>query len=132
MPNPNNVGDVSEAIILSRLLNHNFKVFLPFNKAKCDFIAQSPNGELYKIECKTGRYDEDLGVVRAFLTQTPSGVRREYSENEVDKFAIYCPDLDECYLVDFEDSPRTEISLRVDPTQNNQVKRVRYAKDYKF
>ena len=54
---------------------------------------------------------------------------RRYEENEVDYFAIYCPQLDELYGMSFADA-KINASLRIGPTGNNQEKYIRWAKDY--
>ena len=50
--------------------------------------------------------------------------------NEVDLFSIYCPDTKICYYLDPSSIAESTISLRLEPTRNNNSKRVRWAKDH--
>ena len=44
-----------------------------------------------------------------------------YAANEIDAFAAYCPDNERCYYIPFASvTARTQIRLRLAPTQNNQ------------
>ena len=49
----------------------------------------------------------------------------------MDAIAVYCADVNCCYLVPIEDvnTPRV-CTLRVTPAKNNQQKKVRWAKNY--
>ena len=61
------------------------------------------------------------------------GVRRPYNGDEVDALAVYCPELDECYLLPptiFSGHPA--IQLRIAPTRNNQKRGITWAKDFLF
>jgi PD-(D/E)XK endonuclease len=48
-------------------------------------------------------------------------VRRFYYADEIDAYAVYCPDTNRCYYLDVEDfGGRNCVFLRLDPTRNNQ------------
>jgi hypothetical protein len=60
-------------------------------------------------------------------------VTRAYSAEEIDAFAAYCADVDECYFLPIEQFPgRRNIQLRLGPTRNNQTQGINWAKDYEF
>lgn len=65
---------------------------------------------------------------------TPRGyVRTTYSADEIDAIAAYAEDTDKCYLIPIRDvAGRSAISLRLAPTRNNQLLKVRWAQDYEF
>jgi hypothetical protein len=45
-------------------------------------------------------------------------------------FMAYCPATDDVYVVPIEDAPLAEVTLRLRPAANNQVARIRMARDY--
>ena len=56
-----------------------------------------------------------------------------YAEDEIDAYAAYCPEADECLLLPrAEFSERRAIQLRVSPPGNGQLVGVRWARDYAF
>jgi PD-(D/E)XK endonuclease len=60
-------------------------------------------------------------------------LKRLYSPDELDAFAAYCADIDECYFLPMPDfAGRPEIQLRLNPTKNNQQVGINWAKDYAF
>ena len=42
----------------------------------------------------------------------------------------YCPSTDDIYVVSIDEAPRTPVMLRVTPPANNQLSKVRMARDY--
>lgn len=59
--------------------------------------------------------------------------RIPYKEDEVDYFFLYCIENNESYLIDYKQvNTKTEFTLRVEKTKNNQVKNINMAKDFIF
>jgi hypothetical protein len=74
-------------------------------------------------------------VARLYANRRGPGglVRTFYGANEIDAFAVYCDDLDQCYLIDIaEVTPSHQLMLRLGPSRNNQQAGVRWARDYEF
>ena len=74
-------------------------------------------------------------VVRCYSSRrTAQGLsRRVYTAQEIDAFAVYCPDVDRCYWIPFGViAASSEMRLRLEPTRNNQRHLVNWAKDYEF
>lgn len=75
-------------------------------------------------------------IVAALQTSrfTPNGcVRTSYGSGEIDFVAVYCGDLDRCYLLPesvFVD--RRGIHLRLNPTRNGQRASINLAAEYEF
>jgi hypothetical protein len=87
------------------------------------------DGELRRVQCKTGRLVR--GAVVFATTRYTGRKHRTYQEHEIDYFGVYCPDTDAVYLVPIEEvGPHTSAYLRVEPARNNQTKGVRWAVDY--
>jgi hypothetical protein len=58
-------------------------------------------------------------------------ITRSY-EGEIDLFVAYCPQLDKLYAVPVEVASRGTCMLRIEPTANNQGRRVRWAADFEL
>lgn len=48
----------------------------------------------------------------------------------VDLIAVYCPQLDKCYIMNVDNCAERGVILRVDPPKNNQNKGINWAEDY--
>jgi PD-(D/E)XK endonuclease len=90
---------------------------------------------LLRVQCKWGMHDGDVVVVRCCRNRrTRDGlIQRLYTSDEIDAFAVYCGELDECYFlpVDLVAGQKT-IRLRLGPTKNNQSEGIRWARQYEF
>jgi PD-(D/E)XK endonuclease len=130
---PVDVGQRSEAAILGELSRRGYRVFVPFGfNHRCDLILDMGD-RILRVQCKTGRLRNGTVIFSAqSVRSNRRGVFRRSYEGDVDLFAVYCPELDRVYAVPIEVVPCTEGWLRVDPTANNQCKRVRWAADFEL
>lgn len=112
------IGDISEAKLLGRFLERGYVVSKPFSgHCRYDFILENDEGQLLKVQCKTGRLRANS--VR-FSVATPSGNgepgRTKDYKGQIDFFAVYCPDNDGYYFVPIDAiTTKSEFSLRVRP-----------------
>lgn len=128
---PKDRGDVSEARVLARFVAAGETALLPWGDNRRYDIALDRDGELVRVQVKTARMVD--GVLVADLRSHNSGVYDKlYTEDEVDVFALYSPDLERLFWVPFAEAPAVEVSLRVAPTQNGQSAGVRWADDYEY
>jgi hypothetical protein len=113
-----------------------FGLYLPFGEnTRCDIVLEM-DGELTRVQCKTGRLRE--GAVR-FATcsnyghhRNPQTCHRDY-RGQVDYFAVYCPETTAVYLVPIAEVPGSRGAyLRVDPPKNQQRRKVRFAATYEI
>ena len=122
------IGNRTTGIVLSALLQAGHRPLLPFGDGHPYDLAFDQNGELRRVQCKTGRM-----MNGAVYFPTSIWCRdnkwRPY-RNDVDYFGVYCPDTDAVYLVPITDVPDRGACLRVERAKNNQAKGVRWAKDY--
>ncbi len=111
-------------------------LYVPFGEnTRCDLIADQ-DGELIRVQCKTGRLRE--GAIRFAVCscyghhRNPEKARRNY-QGQVDYFAVYCPETTGVYMIPIDDVPlQAAAALRIDPPRNNQRKRIRFAADYQI
>lgn len=94
-------------------------------------------GRLWRVQCKWASHDPVAGVIRVNLqssSRTADGYAlRSYTADEIDLVAVYCGDLDRCYLLDGSlVAGRRAIWLRTRPPGNGQIASVTLAVDLEF
>lgn len=104
------IGNVVELQCISKFISMGFQCSIPYgNSAKYDFIAELPNGELLKIQCKSSNWVKDnIEPYSAFsfncissTTNTKKTTRHTYTKEQVDYFATYFEN--QVYLVPFDE-----------------------------
>lgn len=126
-------GDLAVAEVVADLIRHGVQVCLPISEhLPFDLIAISPSmRELRRVQVRYVSAKD--GAIRTTLRRTHAdrhGVHiRRIKLEEIDAFAIFCPDMDEVYYVLTEEllGLRREFSLRLTQGRNGQVSRTRPA-----
>lgn len=126
-------GEISESIIVSEMLKKGYNVSVPFGEnTRYDLIIDK-NGQLEKVQCKTGRLKKGVIKFNTVSTRSNYSETREINyEGEIDKFVVYCPDLERIFEVPEEKAPNGEMKLRVEEPANNQKKGINWAEDYEL
>jgi len=130
--NPKAVGELSEAAVVYHLVRAGYVLARPLgDNARWDLIIE--HGErLLRVQVKTGRLNRSGAVFfPTCSSQAHRGRGRLSYHGQCELFAVYCPDLDETYLVPVDGTGGRGCSLRVRPTANNQTRGVRWAADYR-
>jgi hypothetical protein len=135
---PKAVGDATEAMVLARLVAAypDAEILLPFGENSRYDLALDTGDKFIRVQCKTGRLWN--GAIRfnacSYTYHHPNNRgTREYKHHyrgQADYFGIYCPETDGVYLVPVEEVGRNTGSLRVYPSRNNQVQKIRWARDF--
>ncbi len=135
MPHPKAIGDRSALAIILGLTETGREVFLPFGENSRTDLVIADSAGLARVQCKTGRLRS--GVIRFKVCSSyahhsnPASVARPYID-EVDFFAVYCPETTGIYLIPSEAIPlRWQGALRVSEPLNGQRRGIRLAADYK-
>jgi PD-(D/E)XK endonuclease len=134
MEHPKAIGDRSTLAIMLALYDVGFKVLLPFGEnARYDLVIDD-GSSLRRVQCKTGRLRQGAVKFAACSTnihhKSRSSPHRSY-QDEVDAFAIYCPETAGVYLIPIDDlAVNRQGSLRIDTPKNNQKRFVRFGVDY--
>ena len=137
MTHPKTVGDVTQAMVLARLVEVGHQVLLPFGEnVRYDLVID--HGDRFtRVQCNTGRLRD--GAVRfntcSYHLGNPSARRgeRPYSRDyrgQADLFGVYCPGTKDVYLVPVEDVGLSSAQLRITSPKNSQGARIRWASDY--
>src|SRR5437660_668666 len=130
-------GEITECIVLARLVQLGYECLLPWGHDRRYDIAIDDDGKLVRIQCKTARYLEGKGCImfNTCITYARVGgkphIKKDY-RGEADYFGVYSPETGKVYLVPVEEVGIDQGCLRVEPTANNQAKGVRWAQDYEI
>jgi len=130
--NTKDVGDKSQAIILAELIRAGKVVLLPFGDNQRYDLVIDDGGIFTRVQCKTGNLVDGVITFPASSSYTHRGGKRKSYTGEIEMFAVYCPDTDKVYTILVSECPVSHCSLRVDPPLNNNVVRIRWAKDYQL
>ena len=121
----NRKGAIAEAAIALEAIKLGTPVLKPVAEHGRYDLGFEIGGRILRVQCKWGALDKSAGTIRVSLQSSwhsPNGyVRSYYSEHEIDLVAVYCGDLDRCYLLPSAlVAGRREIHLRVSPARNAQ------------
>jgi PD-(D/E)XK endonuclease len=131
----NHKGNVAEAAIAAEATKLGIDVVKPLVEHTRYDLVFDLDGRLLRVQCKWAPRKGDVVVVSlASSRYTPRGqVRTFYSADEIDVVAVYCEEIDECYLLPIElvDGMRA-FHLRLSPPRNGQRASINLAEDYKL
>ena len=121
----NRKGAIAEAAIALEAIRLGIPVLKPVAEHGRYDLGFEVGGRILRVQCKWGALDNAAGNIRVSLQcswLSPRGyVRSYYSEDEIDLVAVYCGELDRCYLLPSAlVAGRREIHLRVSPARNAQ------------
>jgi len=126
------VGEKTEISIISEFINNDVSVSIPFgDNQRYDFIIDVDN-VLYKIQSKTGILKDGSIEFSTSSSSYHRGGNRKSYKGQIDYFAVYCCGTNNIYLISVDDVSESVGTLRVNPTKNNQIKRVKWHLDYKL
>jgi prevent-host-death family protein len=134
--NPNHKGNVAELAIATEAAKLGLSVLKPLTEHERYDLVLVIGGQLLRVQCKWGSHRGDIIQVRlrsSYHSPTRGYVVTTYAASEVDLIAIYCAELNCCYLVPavlFEG--RATLHLRLNQTKNNQRAALNWAADYEF
>lgn len=127
------VGTHTEARVLTALLEVGYVVLMPFGVTRYDLAFDPDDGtEIKTVQCKTGRLERGAIWFSASSTRTYGPATRKDYRGQVDYLGVWCPDVDDVYLVPPEQVGRRSGCLRLEPTRNHQKHNIRWAKDFRL
>lgn len=134
--NPNRKGNVAELAIAKEAASLGLSVFAPLTEhGRCD-LAVGIGERLLRVQCKWGSRQGDVIHVRlksSYHSPSRGYVTSTYDQTEIDAVAVYCGELDRCYLLPIElVSGCGVLSLRLGRTRNKQRAALNWAAEYEF
>ena len=131
-PNTKRKGDVSEARVLSALLNLGYMVSVPFGENQRYDLVIDNGSVLSRVQVKTGRLRNGVVLFSTVSTHGHRGHPGRPYHGQVQYFAVYCPDTEKVYVVPESHLTKSLGTLRIAPTKNNVAKTVRWAAAYEL
>ena len=134
---PNQKGGIAETKITAAAYALDIPVLRPVVEHSRYDLAFEIGTDILRVQCKWGGLDPDGSVIKVSLQSsylTPSGyVRNSYTPDEIDLVAVYCGELDRCYLLPSSLAcGRTSVFLRLTPPKNSQRACINLASDFDF
>jgi hypothetical protein len=132
---PSQKGAAAEAAITAAAIQLGLVVLRPACEGGRYDLAIDLDPELVRVQCKWAKRMGDVLSVRLSTSRlTPTGyVRTTYTPAQVDAIGVYSADVARCFLIPIaEVAEGRGIYLRLNPTRNNQARRIRWARDYEF
>lgn len=127
----NDIGNVSEALVLAAYINAGFNVSVPFGNGCAYDLIVDTGRRLVKIQVKTGWPCQGCLLFKGQRRVRDTGYNgmRRYEMGEVDFFAVHFPPAGSIYVVPFE-VMGAHGRLRLTPVLNGQRKHIRWAADF--
>mgnify|MGYP001382150054 CR=1 FL=1 len=129
--NPKQIGEISEGMILGRLLLAGKTVLQPFGDNQRYDLVIDEDGTFVRVQCKAGHVHNGVVRFNTCSTDRTTGKAKGYA-GQADVFAVFCALLNKMYLVPVEDVPNTRAHLRLVEPKNGQSKGIRLASTYEF
>ena len=136
MLSSNRKGAIAEAKIVAAAIELGVPVLRPMQEHGRYDLAFEIGDRILRVQCKWGALDDDGAVIRvqlqgSWLSPTAGYVLSSYSEDEIDLVAVYCGDLDRCYLLPIAlVAGRRAVNLRLVPPKNGQRACINLASDF--
>jgi hypothetical protein len=130
---PVDVGQRTEAAILSELVRRGFSVLLPFGVNQRYDLVLDIDGGFVRAQCKTGRVrngsiEFSSRSTRANRTCT---YHRSYRD-DIEVFLVHCPQVNGIYAVPVDEAPRSSMALRLTHARNGQTEGTHPASEYEL
>ena len=134
--NPARIGLAAHTAVLRKLVSRGLEVLQPLRDDLRYDLAYyvEETAQFIRIQCKAGRYVPDIGcVLFKNFNRTGGRTGRRGYIGDSEYFGVYCEELNKVYLVPVDLVPYAgEVHLRVQPSKNNQTKKVIWACDYEI
>jgi hypothetical protein len=132
-------GNLSEMKIAAKLMEYGYTVCFPYGEnTRFDLIFEC-NSKLYKVQVKTGRYDEQTETItiscrsnKCYINLESTENRSQDYKNDVDYIGTYCPQLDKCYMIPINVCGKAQLNLRVGNSQKTNQHGTNYASHYQI
>lgn len=130
--NTKNKGELSEGVILAKLLLSGKTVLQPFGDNQRYDLVVDEGGHFIRIQCKTGRIRKGVVVFNTCSNHEHRGRPSRPYYGEADMFAVFVPETEVLYMMPVAEAPPTKGHLRLETPKNGQSKNVKLAEIYEY
>jgi PD-(D/E)XK nuclease superfamily protein len=128
-------GDLAELKVACDLVQRGYRTAFPYGEDNDYDLILLRGDETERVQVKYSAARNGVILVRCKSHSLTNGkIRRtkHYTAEMIDWLAVYEPTTDCCFYVSADElgAGRSEISLRLSPTRNNQEIGIRYAEKY--
>jgi hypothetical protein len=130
---PSQKGAAAEAAITSAVIQLGLTVSRPLCEGRRYDLIVDLEPRLLRVQCKLARLRGGVLAVHLQTSRhTPGGyVFSCYTSAEIDAVVAYSAELKRCFLLPIAAvAERRAIHLRIEPSRNNQSRRIKWAEDY--
>ncbi len=130
--NTKDIGDLAELSAAKKLKSKGMSVSFPFgDNERYDLILDDGN-DLERAQVRKAAKRENYLVFKCYSNHRSSGeIKREsFQEDEIDCFLVWYREEDRIYKVPVEETPETEMRLRLEKTGNNQEQNINWSSEY--
>jgi prevent-host-death family protein len=132
----NDKGNVAELAIAKAAAELGLSVSMPLTEHERYDLILGVGDRLLRVQCKWANCKGNVIYVRlksARYSPTRGYVVTTYSRSEIDAVAVYCGDLDRCYLLPMGlVAGQGVLTLRLRETRNNQRAALNWAAEYEL
>lgn len=130
--NTKQLGTIGELKAQYDFMKAGFDVSIPIGDyCAYDLIIVKDN-KIFKIQVKSCEKIID-GKMKFDLTSRNYYIDKKYDIQDCDYFYFYCLENEQSYLYkNTEDNNSRAVYIRTEPTKNNQIKGINFAKDFNF
>jgi hypothetical protein len=124
-------GNIGEAMVLAALVNRGFQVLIPFGEGQpYDLAVHLGRREFLRVQCKTAWPRKGCLIFNNRSTDHGRGPQSYVGLADI--FGVYFPPNQTVYLVPIDAVAQFEGRLRLEPTLNNQRRKIRRAVDFEI
>lgn len=124
-------GNAGEATVLAALARRGFGVLVPFGEGQpYDLAVDLGDGMFVRVQCKTAWPRQGCIIFNSRSTDHGRGPQSYVGLADI--FGVYFPPNQAVYLVPIDAVAQFEGRLRVEPTLNNQRRKIRQARDFEI
>ena len=136
MGEQNDRGNVAELAIATEAARLGLAVLKPLTEHERYDLVLGVASRLLRVQCKWGSRRGEVITARlesSYHSPTRGYVTATYDDSEVDAVAVYCGELERCYLLPIDlVSGRGSVTLRLSPARNKQRAALNSAAEYEF
>jgi len=118
-------------MVLAALVRRGFQVLVPFGEGQpYDLVVHLGKREFLRVQCKTAWPRQGCIVFNSRSTDHGRGPQSYVGLADI--FGVYFPPNQAVYLVPIDAVAQFEGRLRLEPTLNNQRRKIRQARDFEI